>query len=121
MNHTTKTLFIQRTAPYGAFKSREGLDTLLTLATFGQTITVLFMDDGVLQLQQQQHPDLAQGKALSNMLEALPLYEVTELYAVSEAMTSRNICSEQCVLPVQWISTHEVTALIQQHHSVLTS
>ena len=47
-------LCISRHAPYSGNLAREALDTVLAAAVFDQAIGLLFMDDGVYQLLQEQ-------------------------------------------------------------------
>ena len=53
-----KLAFLFRTAPHGNAISREGLDALLAATAFcdEEEIGVFFIDDGVLNLLDGQHP-----------------------------------------------------------------
>ena len=54
-----KLAFLFRTAPHGNTSSREGLDALLAATAFcdEEEIGVFFIDDGVLNLLDEQKPE----------------------------------------------------------------
>ncbi|MCV6605105.1 MAG: DsrE family protein, partial [Porticoccaceae bacterium] len=66
-------LFILRSAPYGSSLAREGLEAVLAAASLGQNVSVLFMDDGILQLTRHQQPGQIGQKNNASMAAALPM------------------------------------------------
>ena len=94
----TKPLFIQHRAPYQAYSALETLDALLVAAAFGQNPSVLFQGDGVWQLLKAQEPQTMGRNSLVAQLEALPLYEVTQL-----------------ALPISVVKKSDMAAFIAQH------
>lgn len=112
-------LLICRHAPYGDATAREALDVALTAATFDQTVSMLFLGDGVLQLISGQQPaDIAQ-KALDKQLAALPLYDVETIYVEAEALIARGLASADFALPVQSLSAADIARQIDAHDIVL--
>ena len=54
MSHEHERLVIIRHAPYSSNALREGLDVALVAAAFGQTVSLLFLGQGVLALLKEQ-------------------------------------------------------------------
>ena len=54
-----KFLFILGTAPVSGVQVQETLDQILTTAAMEQSVSLLFLDDGVFQLVRNQQPLLA--------------------------------------------------------------
>ena len=112
-------LLICRRAPYGQSLAREALDVALTAATFDQTVALLFIGDGVLQLVKSQQPAAIAQKALDKQLSALPLYDVETLYVEADALRARGLGTGDLVLPVELLDTAEIERQIEAHDVVL--
>jgi tRNA 2-thiouridine synthesizing protein C len=112
-------LLICRHAPYGNSLAREALDVALTAATFDQTVAMLFLGDGVLQLLRAQQPSAIAQKALDKQLAALPLYDVETLYVEAAALSARGLSSTDLALPVQVLSAAQIAQQIDTHDIVL--
>lgn len=111
----SKTItFISRSTPYGSGLAKACLDMVLCAAVFDQHINLVFMDDGVWQLQPHQTPQDINAKDLSAALSALPLYEVSNIYAESEALTTRGLAAEQLIIEVTPCSAEQIATLIRQ-------
>ena len=113
-------LLIARQAPWSGPGAREMLDIALAGGAFELPVTLLFLDDGVLQLHTGQQPALLEQKDLSANLQALPLFGVDELYACSHSLHTRGLATQALNLPVQALTTHDITALIERHDLVIT-
>ena len=72
-------LLLVRSSPYGSARARAAIDIALTAAAFEQAVTVVFLDEGVLQLFDGQETDIAELKNISQMIPALPIYDVKSL------------------------------------------
>lgn len=112
-------LLICRHAPYGSALAREALDVALTAATFDQSVALLFVGDGVLQLVRRQQPTAIAQKALDKQLSALPLYDVETIYVEAEALAARGLTAADLVLPVQPLASAEMARQIGNHDIVL--
>ena len=71
-------LFVTRHAPYGTSFGKEGLDAVLMGSAFA-AVTLLFMDDGILQLKKDQHAEDIGIKDYSPTFAALDHYDVKEI------------------------------------------
>lgn len=114
-----KTLFIQHHAPYGSESPQEQIDALLVAATFGQSVSVLFQDDGVWQLLPQQDGKALARRTLAAQLQALELYDVNKLYADAASLLERGLEADMLAFPVTVLSSAELQQLLAEQDMVL--
>ena len=113
-----KMTFISRRSPYGSGYAKACLDMVLSAAVFDQQVTLIFMDDGVFQLQCQQSPASINAKDLSASLGALPLYDVEHVYVDAEALASRGISPDQLAIDARLCDAQQIAALIRESDAV---
>lgn len=113
-------LLISRHSPWSGMAAREVLDIALTGGAFDLPITLLFLDDGVLQLVINQQPLLIQQKDLTANLSALPFFGIETLYAARSSLDERGIHSHTLIDSVSILDNQEITTLIDSHHYVIT-
>ena len=106
-----RVLYLIRQPP--GIAADETTDMMLVSGVFEQPTSVLFMDDGVYQLQGLE------GRTSS--LKALPTYEVSDLYAAASSLASRGIASEGIGQPlrVEVLDETGVRDLIGRHDVVV--
>lgn len=114
-----KYLFVMRHLPHVSSHVQETLDQMLTTAAFDQTVSVLFVDDGVLQLKTGQNPQPMGVKNTAAIFQVLALYEINDLYVEAESLFYRGLTVDELILPVQVIPRAEVNALMQRHAIVI--
>ena len=90
----------------------ETTDLMLVSGVFEQATTVVFLDDGVLQLQGLD--------ARQSSLRGLPTYEVEALHADTASLAERGVDLDAVSLPVAPIEPQELKKLIAGHDIVLT-
>lgn len=117
--HINDILIIQRHAPYGSSLAREGIDFALTSAAYEQNISILFSGDGVFQLLDNQNSKNIQLKNHKGALEALPLYDIEQLYVVKEDLESRNISETDIISIANIITRADSKQLIHRHEKIL--
>lgn len=110
-------LLIARSAPYGSANSRELLDIALAGGAFEQNISLLFLGDGVFQLQGQQNSQLLGQKNLSKTLKMLPMYDIEKIYYQDSALELRQLNQPDQAKP---ISNAAIQQLISQQDVVIT-
>ncbi|MDF2866587.1 MAG: sulfur oxidoreductase [Gammaproteobacteria bacterium] len=115
-----KILFIQRRSPYGTGFAKEALDAILMASAFEQEISLVFTDDGVWQLKNQQDTKTLGIKNFSPTFKALELYEVKQIYVEQMALEQRGLQIEDLIIPVTVLATAELRQLIQQHDVILS-
>lgn len=110
-----KYLFVMRRMPNRGNHVQEALDMILTAAAFDQKVSLLFADDGVLQLKRGQLPETMGLKDSPAIFKALEIYDVHDLYAESESLVARGLAAEDLILPVRVIARQDVASLLQAH------
>ncbi len=113
-------LIINRRPPYGRSNAREALDVALTCGVFEQPVSLLFLDDGILQLLRDQQGAAIEQKNLAANLGALPLYDIDRLYVAEASLQQHGLSDDQLILPVQTLNREAVQQLIRDHDLVLT-
>lgn len=94
-----KTLLaLCRHAPYGNATAREGLEAILACAAMDQVPEVLFINDGVLQLL-EQNPKAIGEKNLRRNLQALPMFGVETLHVCRQSLEARGISLDNVDIP----------------------
>ena len=112
LSMSKKILFVMRHAPYGTSLAREALEATLAACSFEQQVSVLFLDDGVLQLVDTQQPASIEPKNHNAMLQALPLYDIDQLYVEQHSATTRQLSSEQLPATAQLIDSKAAALLM---------
>lgn len=114
-------LFISRHAPYGSSLARDALDALLASAAYDQQLSLLFMDDGVLQLLSGQHSEAIQQKNFANVLPVLELYEIDKMYVHQESLLQRGIESRDLMnLSFTLLTSEKISELMSAHQQILS-
>lgn len=101
-----------RQPPYNGTRVQETLDMVLTAAAFDQQVSMLFCDDGVLQLVRNQEPQALELKNTARILDVLEMYDVRNLYVESESLIARGLAGTDLVLPVRLVPRSGVNALL---------
>ncbi|MCG9696649.1 sulfurtransferase complex subunit TusC [Shewanella sp. Isolate11] len=113
-----KITIIFRHAPHGNASSREGLDLALLSASFEQEISLVFADDGVLNLLKEQQPSLIGGRDFISTFKALPLYDIDNTYACKQSMNERGISESQSLIDVELLELDEIKQQLTQADEV---
>lgn len=113
-------LIICRQAPWSGPGAREALDIALAGGAFDLPITMVFLDDGVFQLQTAQQAVAVQQKDLTANLQALPLFGVDALYASARSLDERGLTGQPLSPAVEALDDTALTVLIAQHDQVIT-
>lgn len=109
-----KYLFVIKRLPNDGLHVSEHLDLILTCAAFDQSVTLLFIDDGVLQLQAGQQAAVMQLKEQSAIFAALDLYNVTDLYVETESLQQRGLNAAELILDVSCIDRDQLGQFFAQ-------
>jgi tRNA 2-thiouridine synthesizing protein C len=112
-------LIVCRRPPYGTSFAREALDVAMASAAFDQSVAMLFLGDGVLQLIAGQHSAGIDQKAHDKQLSALPLYDVETIYVDAEALQARQLSAVDLILPVQLLDAANIATLFDSHDIVM--
>lgn len=113
-------LIISRQPPWAGPGAREALDIVLAGGAFDLPLGLLFLDDGVFQLNPGQQPQAIQQKDLTANLKALPMFGVEDLFACGHSLAERGLDPQHLNLAVQTLDTQAVRALIGRYDQVIT-
>jgi tRNA 2-thiouridine synthesizing protein C len=111
MDHAQKAdlLFVLSHAPLGGTLARESLDAVMTAALLNQTVSLLFLADGVHQLRQEEFV-----KQLESLMELAPM----SIYANEDDLQARNLGEAQ--LAVTQLKNEQVQSLFKRHTQILS-
>ena len=111
-----KLLFILRQTPYGNLLAKESLDAVLASSVFEPELSILFMDDGVLQLTNTQSPPPGQQKNLQKMIAAFALYDIDRVFVCEQSLRKRGL-SHQHISMGTMINNEKILQLMaEQDH-----
>jgi tRNA 2-thiouridine synthesizing protein C len=112
-------LFVMQSCPHVGTQLEENLDMILTAASMDQTVSLLFLDDGVFQLLEGQNPAVIGRKHVAPIFQALPLYDVDSFWIELESLQERSLEDRALTLPVQVVARSKVAALMASHDIVV--
>ncbi len=115
-----KLLFTLRHAPYGTSIAKDAIDAILATSAYDQDLSVLFLDDGVFQLTAHQATEGIEQKSLSNILAALPIYDINQLFVCQTSLALRGISASQIDDTIKVLNHTEVAELLQQQDHLLS-
>ena len=115
-----KFMFVNRKAPYGTIYALEGLEVVLISAAFDQDVSMAFLDDGVYELVKGQHTKAIDVKNFSPVYRALEGYDIEKLYVDKESLESRGLTEENLVVPVEVLTTAQMSELMESQDVVIS-
>ena len=114
-------LFIVSGSPYGSTHTIELLETAMVAAVFDAPTSVLFRGDGVWGLLPNQNAAALGLRTVGKVLDALPTYEVEDLYVCSESLATRGLASSTLAHNPKPLTPAEQAELIGDHDAVITA
>ena len=115
-----KFMFVNRKAPYGTVYALESLEVVLISAAFDQDVTLVFTDDGVLQLKKGQSTDDIGMKNFSPTYRALEGYDVEKLFVDKESLDARGLTEDDLLVDVQVVSKAELADLMDEQEVIMS-
>ncbi|KZX60255.1 hypothetical protein A3709_13275 [Halioglobus sp. HI00S01] len=104
-------VLIRRT-PYGSSLARASVDLALALGAFEQDFDLVFMGQGVLQLQREQASEAIGQKNVGRALSSLPLVDIESVYVEADALKRYGLCAGDLILPVHALEAEGIRALL---------
>ncbi len=115
-----KFMYVNRKAPYGTVYALEGLEVVLITAAFDQDVCLVFVDDGVFQIKKDQETTGINMKNFSPTYRALEGYDVEKIYVEKESLESRGFSEDDLVIPVEILSSAEISELMDAQDVIVT-
>lgn len=113
-------LLICQQSPWSTPITKETLDFALAGGAFDLPISLLFLEDGVFQLVENQQPEFIEQKNITSNLQALPLFGITQLLVSEKSLLSRGLTVEQLLQPAKVVNQEELASLFSLHDIVVT-
>lgn len=112
-------LYLLRKSPYSNSNALEAIESALVAGVFDQNVAVLFKDDGVWQLLDKQDGAVVERRTVGKVLQALPQYDVQQLFVCEHSLKTRGLHIDDLVLPVKPLSYDAQCGLIAQQDAVV--
>jgi tRNA 2-thiouridine synthesizing protein C len=113
-------LIICRQPPYASSAARDTVDVALGCALFELPVSLLLLDDAVLQLLPNQDSHRIGQKSVSAMLSALPLYDIDQIYTSTHSLALHGLEATRLEPVPTVLDQDEVRALLARHSRVIT-
>ena len=120
LEHSDALALVNKTAPYGQVNGQESLDLALAAGSFGQNVSLFFIEDGVFQLLTQQAPELIDAKNYSKAFAALEFYDIDNVFVCAESLAVRHLSAQDLSIEVQTLSNEQLQERLNQHQHILS-
>lgn len=117
-----KIVFLFRTSPHGTSISREGLDAILAATAFCEPndIGIFFIDDGVLNLIDNQQPEIIQQKDFIRTFKLLDLYDVEQRFICTASLQKFKLDNRELILSCEKINRSLLLEKLNQAEKLFT-
>ncbi|HHF4933311.1 TPA: sulfurtransferase complex subunit TusC [Haemophilus influenzae] len=117
-----KIAFLFRTSPHGTSISREGLDAILAATAFCEPndIGIFFIDDGVLNLIDNQQPEIIQQKDFIRTFKLLDLYDVEQRFICTASLKKFKLDNRELILSCEKIDRSLLLEKLNQAEKLFT-
>ncbi|MGB1238012.1 MAG: sulfurtransferase complex subunit TusC [Pseudomonadales bacterium] len=112
-------LIIIRHGPIGTEHNRDSIDIALACAAFDIPVSLLFLGEGVLQLNSNVDTSALQRKNIAGHLKALPMYDIGKVYALAQDLKRFSIDDLTLSLSPIAIDTSQQAQLIANADCVI--
>ena len=110
---------VMASPPLASFHNQEGLELAMLCASYGQQVSLFFVDDGVWQLHEPLDANQVLRKNFTKSLAALEFYDIEHLYVCEDSLAQRNMHSLVNGLEIQLLSATRLSQLLADHQQVL--
>ncbi|MCH2190974.1 MAG: sulfurtransferase complex subunit TusC [Gammaproteobacteria bacterium] len=120
IDNKKKLLYVFDSGPYSSSSGSETLEAVLVGTNFEQDISLLFINNGLFQIKQNQDTDASLMRPFYKTFNALEDFEISKVYACDLSMSARGIATEDLMIPVAVISSSQVCELLADQDRVFT-
>lgn len=114
------TLIVSRHSPYGSSLARSAIDIALATAAFEQSVSILFLGDGALQLIADQDAKVLGSKNISKQIASFPLYDIEQVYADEESLAQFSIVVANAPVPVKTLPRAQLHTFMSEFDHLLS-
>ena len=117
-----KIAFFFLFSPHGTSISREGLDAILAATAFCEPndIGIFFIDDGVLNLIDNQQPEIIQQKDFIRTFKLLDLYDVEQRFICTASLQKFKLDNRELILSCEKINRSLLLEKLNQAEKLFT-
>lgn len=112
-----KYLIFMQQNPYANSKAMEALEFALAISSFNQQVTLIFKDDGVLQLLAKPEVSQLVLKDFTKVYAGLHLFGIDKVYVDQNSM--RDYVAEDFLITPHAIEDETIAAMIKDHDVVM--
>ncbi|NQZ31897.1 MAG: sulfurtransferase complex subunit TusC [Oceanospirillaceae bacterium] len=112
-------LLIVRNPPFANSSNAETLDIAFACAAFDLPVSLLFLNDGILQLANNQQSNLLEKKDLTNNFRALAMYDIEDYFVIAEDAQRYQLTQNDLILNCKIINKDKMAALIRTFDTVI--
>lgn len=105
-------LLINQSTPFNNYAAQGSLDLAFALSTFEQSVELLFLGDGVLQLLKNQDPNCIYRKNFIASFKALAMYDISAIYVDAASMQAKKIRSDDLIIAVELVNTANIIKIM---------
>lgn len=115
----TSVTVLVRSAPFNGQSGQEAVDLILAASTFGQQVSVVFVDDGVFQLAANQNPEQIERKHFAKSFGAFEFYDVEDVFICKDSLQTRNIDENSLPQGFSVLAAADLTDKLHQSEHIL--
>jgi len=115
---SVKQLYIFSKAPYADKQGMETLDAVLLAASFENEVSLLFIDDGVFQLLNNQRPSQYGVKPYTKTFTALEDFEISQVFVDKTSLLGRGVDIADLAISARETDASAISDLIAQQDQV---
>lgn len=113
-------MFVNRRAPHGTIYAHEGLEAVLMASAFDQQVSLVFLDDGVYQLKNDQDTRGIGTKNFSRAFRALEDHGIEKIYVEKESLERRGLTAGDLSIPVEVLASHDLLEIMDAQDVVIS-
>ena len=112
----SSVLVVCRSSPCASMRAREAIDLVMAFAAFEQTVTLLFLGEGVFVPATPTDG----GSSLGKLLGTLADYGIERVYVDAAALEARGLDVQTLVIPATPATDEILRELFGSHRRVIT-
>ncbi|MDB6097238.1 MAG: DsrE family protein [Francisellaceae bacterium] len=112
-------LIIFESSLFDSLTSQQGLDFALSLASLSQTISMVFLKHGLLQLKTDLSLNLIGRKNYCEAFKALKHFDISNIYTNTQSLEFLNLGENDLIIPIQLIDELQMQQLLITHEIIL--
>ncbi|MEH6445458.1 MAG: sulfurtransferase complex subunit TusC [Oceanospirillaceae bacterium] len=119
MNTQKSLLLILRNPSFAGSNNRDTLDIALGCSVFDIPVSLLFLNDAVFQLLNNQESQVIEQKDLSPTLKALDMYDIQDHYILEKDLQRYQLEDEALLLNCKTLTDSQLALFIRQFDIVI--